>query len=335
MPFNLGKEKGSSNPVELTTERRLQNTVVYGSTGSGKSRSLLLSMAMQQMEDTSSGATFICTRGDMSWLLDRLANKMDREVIFLHPDSDKGTHDFLETEYRTGFEMQKNLIDYVHALEEKKIVIVDFDLATHRQKGERALIKLLYHLQRSIVTNTEDHPHFVYIDDAELTLPYIKDLLLYGKDNAVGTTLLLSSYSLLEAKSRALSYFINAYTNSTIVMNRLTHEDLTYFNRRFYGNLDHNPFKRRGEDEIVVETVRNGRVEVIGVNMVIPNSRLITELEEEVYITKVKRHKRKRPRQRGVISDVQQTNNDVEYNFNSPEKTAKVFLDEEAFLANL
>lgn len=335
MGFKLGEEIGTSKPIELTMERRFQNTVVYGSSGSGKTRAMLLTMALEQMEDTSSGATFICTRGDTSWLLDRLAHKMNREVIFLHPDSDKGTHDFLETEYRTGFEMQKNLIDYAQAMREKKIVIIDFDLAKNKKTGRRSLIKLLYHLQRSVVSNTEEHPHFVYIDDAEFALPYIHDLVSYGKDNAVGTTLLMSSYSLIEAQSRILAYFLNAHTNTTIVMNRLTYEDFAYFNRRFYGNMDNKQFRQRTKDEVIVETIRDGKLDVLSVKLKSPTERFISGIEEEVQIEKNKREKRKRARSKGVVHEIEQTHSDVETDFDEPPRTTKIFLDEDEFLANL
>lgn len=335
MSFILGVEKNTQNNITLTTERRFQNTAVYGATGSGKTRHMLLSMALQQFEDMDSGATFICGRDGSSWLLGRLAERMNREVIFLHPSSDRGTYDFLETEYRTGFEMQKNLIDYEAAIEEKKIIIIDFDLASNRSKGKKGLIKLLYHLQRSIIRNTEEHPHFIYIDDAEPTLPYIEELIAYGKDNSVGTTLFLDSYNLIEAKSRELAYFLNAYISTTITMNRLSYEDFMYFERRFFGNIDHNSFMRRSKEEVVVETIVNDIVEVLKVNIRIPSQRFVTELEEEVLTEKTKRRARKKPRSRGLLSEEIQPTENVEKDFNPPTRTNKVFLDEEEFFQKL
>lgn len=335
MTLNLGKEKGTDADYILPTERRLQNVAVYGSSGSGKTRSLMLSMAVEQFQDASSGATFICGRGEESWLLDRLATKMNREVIFLHPGADKGTKDFLETEYLTGLEMQKNLIDYQCAIEEKKIVIVDFDLATYRTRGKKALIKLMYHLQRSIIRNSEESPHFIYIDDAEMVLPHIEELLLYGKNNSIGTTLFLSSYSLIEARSRELAYFLNAATNTTVVMNLLAYEDFLYFDRRFYGELHSKPFRRRNKEEVVVESIRNGIVDVTGVTISIPSQRFMADIEEEVSREKLKREVRKRPRSRGILHETTQTSNDVDSGFDVPTSKSRVFLDEEDFFATL
>lgn len=335
MSLKLGKDKKSSSEVLLPTERRLQNTIVYGSVGSGKTRSMLMSMALEQLEDTNSGATFICGRGEESWLLDRLAHKMGRDVIFLHPVSDKGTSDYLETEYRTGYEMQKNLIDYVDAIKTNKIVIVDFDLAKSRKKGKQGLIKLLYHLQRAIVQNTEDHPHYVYIDDAEFSLPYIEELITYGKNHTVGTTLFLSSYKLVEARSREMSNFLDANCVTTIVMNRLTYEDMQYFDRRFYGNIENIKFVRREKNEVVVETIHDDILQVSTVEISIPSSRLITELEDEVTREKEKRKVRRRARPRGVISEIKETENNVEHGFVLPKKERRVFLDEDDFFKNL
>lgn len=335
MSLKLGTEKNTGDDILLPTDRRFQNTVVYGAIGSGKTRSMLLSMALEQLGDTSSGATFICGRGDESWLLDRMANKLGREVLFLNPVSDRGTSDYLETEYSSGYEMQKNLIDYVDAIRNNKIVIIDFDLAHTRKKGKKGLIKLLYHLQRAMVHNSEEHPHYVYIDDAEFSLPYISELITYGKNHAVGTTLFLSSFKLVESRSREISQFLDTNCATTIVLNRLNHEDMTYFNRRFYGEIDSKPFTRRNPNEVVVETVINNMLEVKTVEIPIPTSRLITEMEDEVIIEKEKRRARKRPRTRGLLSDVIEVDNDVITDFDEPQIKKRVFLDEEDFFKNL
>lgn len=335
MSLKLGTNKTSGDDVYLSSERRLQNTVVYGAIGSGKTRSMMMSMVLEQLSDVNSGATIFCGRGDESWLIDRMANKMDREVIFLHPDSDRGTSDFLETEYRTGYEMQKELIDYVDAIQKKKIVIVDFDLAKTRNKGKQGLIKLLYHLQRAIVHNTEESPHYVFIDDAEFSLPYIEELITYGKNHNVGTTLFMSSHALIEARSRELSYFLDANCATTLVMNRLTYADVTYFDRRFYGNIDNKPFKRRANNDVVIETIINDVVEVFNLEIVIPSSRLITELEDEVKREKEQRKVRRRARPRGAISKVTATDNNVEKGFPVATTESRVFLDEDDFFKSL
>lgn len=335
MSLELGTKKGTTDVYEIPTERRLQNTVIYGAIGSGKTRSMLLSMAVKQFEDTSSGATFICGRGEESWLLDRLAHKMNREVIFLHPAVDKGTKDYLETEYRTGLEIQKHLIDYAQAIEEKKIIIVDFDFANYRRYAQNGLTKLLYHIQRSITHNTEDSPHFIYIDDAENSLPYIRELISYGKNNAVGTTLLLSSYSLIEAQSRELAYFLNAKCSTTILMNHLSYEDFNYFERRLNKMDKLTDFRKRAGDDVVVEAIRNGVVSVDNVIITSPPQRLITEVEDEVDVEQDKLAIRRRPRVRNILHEVTQTSYNVETGFEKPIGESRVFLDEDDFLNNL
>lgn len=335
MSLQLGTDKHTQVEFEIPTDQRFQNTTVYGSIGSGKTRALLLAMAVQQFEDTNSGATFICGRGGASWLLDRMANKMGRDVIFLHPESDKGTADFLEMEYRTGFEMQKFLIDYIDAIQTKKIVIVDFQLSTHRKKGKQALIKFLYQIQRSIIHNSEEHPHYVYIDDAEFTLPYIEELLKYGKDHSVGTTLLLSSYRLIESKSKELALFLDANCASTIIMNRLVPADATYFNNRFYGDLKSKRTRGRPKDEVIIETVINDAVEVKNILIKIPSPTLIIELEDEVKREKKQRAIRRRPRKRGSLQRIEQTERNVEHGFPRPTETKRVFLDEDDFFKSL
>lgn len=335
MSLKLGSDILKKEDFILSTERRMQNTTIYGAIGSGKTRSMLLSMAVEQLSDMSSGATFICGRGNESWLLDRMANKMEREVIFLHPDSDKGTADYIELGYRTGAETQKFLIDYISAIQLKKIVIVDFDISKNRNTGRIALIKLLYQLQRSIIHNEEDTPHFVYIDDAEFALPYIEELLKYGKEHSIGTTLFLSSYKLIESKSRELAYFLDANIATTVVMNRLIHSDMVYFDNRFYGDMNNSHFKRRSRDEVVVETIIDDYMQVRNLNIKIPSVSLITELEDEVRKEKEERSVRRRPRRRGVLQEIKQEDVNVQEGFSKPITSKRVFLDEDDFFKSL
>lgn len=335
MALKLGTDILNKDEFLLPTEQRMQNTVVYGAIGSGKTRSMLLSMAVEQLGDTSSGATFICGRGNESWLLDRMANKMNRDVIFLHPLSDKGTADYIELEYTTGAETQKFLIDYIDAIKKKKIVIVDFHLSKTRKKGRIALVKLLYQLQRSITHNSDNSPHYVYIDDAEFTLPYIEELLKYGKESAVGTTLFLSSYKLVDSKSKELAYFLDANAATVITMNRLIHSDMVYFDNRFYGDMKNSRFRRRAKDEVVIETIIDDCVEVRNVLIKIPSMSLITELEDEVKKEKEERSVRRRPRKRGILQSIKQEDVSVESGFSRPAPTKRIFLDEDDFFNNL
>ena len=331
MSIVLGTTYGTSKVYELSTDRRLQNTVVYGTAGSGKTRNMLLSMAIKQIEDSNSGATFICGRGGESWLIDRLANKLNREVIFLHPGVDKGTRDFIESDMVSGKEMQENLIDYAQAIEDKKIVIIDFDVANYRTDAKEALKKLLYHFQRSIVGNSEDNSHYVYIDDAENKLPYIQELLAYGSTYAIGTTLFLSSYSLVEARSRELAYFLNAHCRTTILMNQLTYEDYSYFERRLYGKRGSHNFMQRPEEEVVVEGLHNGVIDVRNIVLLKPSLRWINEIEDEVHIEQDRRNKRRRPRTRAIVHEVVQTSEPVDTGFDRPSGESRVFLDESVF----
>lgn len=335
MSLKLGTDKITDKDFKISADKRYQNSTVYGSIGSGKTRSMLLSMAVEQFSDINSGATFITSQGDESWLLDRMANKMGREVIFLHPDSDKGTDDFLETEYHTSYEMQKNLIDYIDAIQKKKIVIVDFDLSRNRKNGKNALIKLMYQLQRSLVYNNEEHPHHVYIDDAEFILPYIEELLKYGKDKSVGTTLFLSSYTLIEAKSRELAYFLDANTATTIVMSKLAYADYVYFDKRFYGDMNNKKFKSRKKDEVVVETIIDDVIEIRDVIIKVPSASLMTELEDEVKREKKSRIERRRPRKRGVLQEKVQSDMNVKDGFEEAISPKRIFLDEDDFFSSL
>lgn len=329
MSFLIGKE--GNKDIILPLDKRLQNTVVYGASGSGKSRYLYMHFAKEQLEDRTSGATFICGKGNQSWLLERLARKHNRDVVFLHPDSDKGTNEYLKTDFKTGLETQKHLIDYVDAMKNNKIVIVDFDLARTRKKGKDAMVKFLYHLQRAMVENSDEHPHFVYIDDAEPHLRYLQDLITYGINYSVGTFLFLSSYSLLEVKSRELAYFLNTYCMNTITMNRLSPEDFSYFSRRFYGEVIVKDFKRRERNELVAELIIDGKLEVITIQTKYMNKKLLSELEEEANTTKRKRGKRKHPRKRGVV-EKKQTEEDIKHGFSNPPRMGKVFVSEEEYL---
>lgn len=285
--LTLGKER--EQEYTMPYDIRLQNMVVYGAKGSGKSRYLLPYFAKEQLEDRDSGATFICGKGDVSWLIYQLAKKYSRKVHFLTPSLDEGTNDLINLGLETGHEMEKNVLNYHEAVKEKDIVIIDLELSKTRHLGEKALTRLLYHLQRAMVENTAASPHFVYFDDSERYIPYIHDLLYYGKEYCFGTTLFLQSYSLLDSKSKELTSFLNANCASTLAMGLLAYDDINYFHRRFRGDMKDDKFRHRNLTDIVLETVVKGKREVVNLTMKFIPARTMTEFEEEANILKTKK----------------------------------------------
>lgn len=335
----LGKER--EREYTMPYDIRLQNMVVYGAKGSGKSRYLLPYFAKEQLEDRDAGATFICGKGDVSWLIYQLSKKYSRKVHFLTPSLDEGTDDLINLGIETGHEMEKNVLNYTKAIQAKDIVIIDLELSKTRHLGEKALIRLLYHLQRAMVENTAESPHFVYFDDAESYIPYIHDLLYYGKEYHFGTTLFLQSFSLLDSKSKELTQFLNANCSSTMAMGLLSYDDIGYFYRRFRGEMKDDSFRNRKATDVVLETIVNGKREVANLTMKFIPPRTMTEFEEEANLLKSKKEKTGNiaTYSEGNIThfpkifDNTGTTETVQSGFRPPARMRKVFLSEQDYFS--
>lgn len=332
--LKLGKD-GRKN-FSLPYDVRLQNAVVYGAKGSGKSRFLLPYLANEQAEDAESGATFICNKGNTSWLLVKLFEKYNREVVYLNPRVDAGAKDLIDLNYQTGSELDKQVINFTDAIQNKKIVIIDLELPRTRNDGRKSLINLLYHLQRAMVENTADTPHFVYFDDADDFLPYIHDLLFYGTEFQFGTTLFLQSFNLLEIRSRELTSFLNANCATTIMMSLLSYEDGAYFERRFNGRIANvEGVRGRNMEQLLVESNLNGKGTVTQVAIKFFTERTLLEFEEEVERQQVKAKQAQAPkkmtrssRRPSAAFESMDAKETVVTGFREVKKINKVFLNE-------
>lgn len=268
--------------LEIPYDVRMQNIAFYGSKGSGKSTHVLPMLANDQLDRRQEGAIFVIEKRDISWMLYALAKKYHREVIFLTPSNHKGMRELIDLGVSNVSDINQ-LIDFEEVLKQKKIVIVDAEPYRYQKKAVELTAAIIMNLQTKMHFGSNETPFFVYVDDGDLYLPYMKDLITYGGQFGIGSTLFFQGRALMNAQSPVLSYFVEANMRTTILMNALLFEDFKYFKERFFGEAeDDASMLQRKQNQLLVETIdgeRSRRVLFTDVRFIAPQ--IIREVEED------------------------------------------------------
>lgn len=263
-------------------EVRLQNLAIYGTKGSGKTEHILPMMANEQLDLKDEGALFVVGDSRVGWMIYAMAQKYHRDVTFLSPTYNKGMKELMDIGVSDLSVIQNQLVDFAKVMKEKQVIIIDAEAYQYRKTSTELVGNILMSLQSVMHTNGHDSPFFVYMEDGDTYLQYIRDLLLYGHQFGIGSTLFLQSRSMTHAKSPMLSYFLEANIRTTILSNGLVYDDFSYFKERFYGEgEDDNFILQRSKDQLVLETVVKDMktVKLVEVRFLAPV--LLKEIEEE------------------------------------------------------
>lgn len=128
--------------------------------------------------------------------------------------------------------IKEEIIDFETAIEKKHIVIIDMEQFRYKNFAQNAVNKLLLQYQIEMY-NAFNNPNKIkkpenhlYVDDAHLYMEGLKEILEYGKDYKVLTTILLKSTSLLNQKEEDYRAFVEANIQDYIYMNKLSVEDM-------------------------------------------------------------------------------------------------------------
>lgn len=268
--------------LEISYDMRMQNIAFYGSKGSGKSNHVLPMLANEQLDRRSEGALFIIEKSDISWMLYALAKKYHREVLFLTPSCNAEMKTLINSGVSDVSDVDK-LVNFVDILQQKKIVIIDAEPYRYQKKSVDLVATLLMKLQTNMHHNSHETPFFVYIEDGDLYLPYVKDLITYGGQFGIGSTLFFQGRALMNAQSPVLSYFVEANIRTTVLMNALIYDDFKYFKERFYGEAEDDAIMmQRKQNQLLVESVDasgNRKISFTDVRFVAPQ--IIREVVEE------------------------------------------------------
>lgn len=261
---------------------RMQNIAFYGSKGSGKSHHVLPMLANEQLDRRNEGALFIIEDSNISWMLFALAKKYHREVLFLSPTCHTGMKELIDFGVSNVSDVD-NMIDFKEVLQQKKIVIIDAEPYRYQKKSVDLVATLLMNLQTNMHHNSHETPFFVYVEDGDLYLPYMKDLITYGEQFGIGSTIFFQGRALMNAQSPVLSYFVEANIRTTVLMNALIYDDFKYFKERFYGEAEDDAVMlQRKQNQLLVESVDamgNRKISFTDVRFVAPQ--IIREVTEE------------------------------------------------------
>ena len=252
-------ENDKKNNVYIQEDNRMKHILVVGTKGSGKSTGLLPFLVKQDIEDKKAGATVIVGDKETAMLLFALAKRAGRDVTIIKPSlTDSGKMLLMHQSYDYN-SIKEDVVDYEKAVTKRQIVIVDMEFARHQQNAIKGVAYLISALHEAVVkvNDATITKHFLYVDDAHLYLPFVKNLLYSGKEYGVGCTLFLESrLQLTDAGERAL---VDAYVGNTVLMSGLTVEDARYYVEDIYEKQI--PYMRnRGLKEFLYSTTdREGR----------------------------------------------------------------------------
>lgn len=246
-PLKLGvKEDGTE--VLITDQSLLNNgLIVIGSKNTGKS-SLVPDIFQQEIvapyvEDdgktyypvTNACVVVITSRRNQSYELYSLGRKWKRPAIrFLKPSANFSVKNELLGMENYNYDKVNEIIDFVHALQEKEAVIIDMEVERYGEAAIQAVGMLLMQLQIAIHNTAETNKRRCYliIDDAFMYLPYLEVLLRYGAEYNLSTIMMFDS-SQQYVKYKTL---VETNIQNYLLMSNLYYEDADYFSKRFLLN---------------------------------------------------------------------------------------------------
>lgn len=253
MEINIGKKE--KKIIYIPFESRFLNTTVFGKKGSGKTSDVLISFANQDLSNKDIGVTFIVNKGDMAYNLYTMAKLYKRKVTLIKPSISLNTSNFFLWDKKYDYDyINDNIIDFKRAIRNKEIIIIDMEVLKYKEDGIRATIKLLLQLQVDMQETdiTLRTPHFLYIDDSNLYLPYIDNFLIFGNSFNLGTILFFQSRSQFKINNKDYANMIDNNVMNTILLMPIDIKDIEHFSKQFYEQVE-TAFYNRNHLEIIYE----------------------------------------------------------------------------------
>ena len=220
-------------PAYIREENRFKHLLVLGTKGSGKSEIVLPSFFKQDIENKRVGATVFVGDRETAMMMYSLAKRNNREVQLVKPSLTASGMLLLENEHYDYRYVKENVIDFERAIRKKEIVIVDMEFDENQEEAIRGTAFLLTAFREAYVKENESKstPHFLYVDNSHLYLPYVLPILFSGGDYTVGCTIFLESRNLLNDNEKAI---IDSFIRNKMFLTGLTVEDARYITEDIY-----------------------------------------------------------------------------------------------------
>lgn len=285
--FGFNEKK---KPLFIPESSRYLNTLVLGLKGTGKTTGLLPFFVEQDLKNKQVGATIFVTKQEMAYTIYTLAKQNKRKIIFIKPSIDNQiSNKFLyKTEYDYDY-IDTEIICYKEAIKSKSIIIVDMELLKYKSEAIKACAMLLLQLQLDIQETdlTSKIPHFLYLDDAEVYLPFIKYLLQFSDNYNLGITLFMNSRNQMgEYKS-----LIDNYIRNIILLNAITIEDNEFYKLKFKEQSENSRTSLNVLYE-VIDGMNNSRIGIANYKRFQPEEWEDLEKKSKKYRTKLLKEKR-------------------------------------------
>lgn len=206
------------------------NTLVLGNKGSGKSSLILKELAYQTISDRNVGGTFIVSSKDLSFELYILAKHYKRRIVFINPSVSNDVDVLLKKDSFSKDDIFSKF-DFKKYIFNNYIVIIDLENISNGSKGIKFTSFLIEDLKNAIHKTeiTCSRPHFLYVDDAFNYLDYLEDIIYYGNEYNVATTLFFQNREQFKNSKKDYTSFIDSNLGNTILTNDLNITDAKYY----------------------------------------------------------------------------------------------------------
>lgn len=239
---NLIENEGCSLKVGISDKKkeiyiphtsRFLNTLVLGNKGTGKSSLMLKEFAYQTIADRNVGGTFVVSSKDLSYELYILAKHYKRRVVFINPSVSNDAEVLLKQKNTTVRDISSkyNFEKYIF---NNYIVIIDSENVANGSAGVKFTSLLLENLKNAMYKSdiTCSRPHFLYVDDAFYYMDYLQDIIYYGDEYNLATTLFFQNRNQFKNRNKDYTSFIDSNIGNIILTNNLTINDA-----KFYGEI--------------------------------------------------------------------------------------------------
>lgn len=223
--------------VTIGDQGRLSNIMVLSTKNSGKTHYLIPLMVNQDMENKDAGMTIIVGRSEIAYELYAMAKKHKRKVKLLKPSTNFNVLNQLLYAKTWDYDMiNDHIINFKESIRKKEVIIIDMETESYSMHSIKAVDMLLMQLQSDMMDTdiTGRRRHYVYIDEAYRYIDFLNNLLEYGDDYNVSTTLFFQSRSQFINENNDYTSLINNNVRNVILLQGLTYEDAQYYTNYLY-----------------------------------------------------------------------------------------------------
>lgn len=293
--------------IFIPQKSRFLNTLILGNKGTGKSSLILKELAYQTITDRNIGATFIVSSKDLSYELYILAKHYKRRVLFINPSVSNDVDLILNKEEIRHEDLLK-IYNFEKFIYNNYIVIVDIENVRTSEKGCTFVKCLLDNFKESMYKTdiTCSRPHFLYIDDAFYYIDALEDILYYGSEYNIASTLFFQNRNQFKTKNRDYSSFLDSNIGNIILTNNLTHEDAKFYSEILDINL---PACSKSRGKIFYELKNKDGARFSGTGDVKETKEFKEIVYEELYSVKRALKRKKMKEQNKSINNNSETDN--------------------------